>query len=238
MTRMDSNTPFGVIWDVDGTLVDTAEQHFQAWQQLCRELDIQFSRADFNHTFGWRNPEIIHHLFGSRHSGQEIATMGERKEQFYRAQARLGVTLLPGVQALLQAVRDRGGRQAIGSSAPSANLQLILEVTGIRDYFTAIASAEDTQRGKPDPQVFQVAAQRLDIPAQRCVVIEDAVVGVQAARAGGMKCIAVCFAGHHPANKLRAAGADLVVRSLQEVDVATIQRLVDGNVAAGAEKSS
>lgn len=231
---MTASTPFGVIWDVDGTLVDTAEQHFQAWEQICRELGRAYCRADFEHTFGWRNPEIINHLFGPQFTDLEIAAFGERKEQLYRNKARLGVSLLPGVKALLDGIRALGGRQAIGSSAPLANLHLILDASSTRDYFSAIASAEDTKRGKPDPQVFLVAAERLGLPPERCVVIEDAVVGVQAARAGGMHCIGVAFAGHHPPDKLQAAGADVVVASLEAMDAAGIQKLLEKPVGQGA----
>ncbi len=217
--------PYGAIWDVDGTLVDTAELHFRAWEKVCQELGRPFSRADFAATFGRRNPEIIRHLFGNRFDDPEIAALGDRKEVLYRAEARSGVTPLPGVAALLEGLHQAGFRQAIGSSAPRANLDLILELTGVQRYFTAVVSSEDTQRGKPDPQVFLIAAGRLGIAPERCVVLEDAVAGVEAARAGGMKCIAVTFVGHHPGDRLRQAGADLVVPSLEQVSAETVRRL-------------
>jgi beta-phosphoglucomutase len=217
-----------VIWDVDGTLVDTAELHFQAWSQLSGDLKRPFTRADFNATFGWRNPEILRRVFGSHYTDEEMADLGRRKEEFYRAAARHGVELLPGARPLLEGLHAAGFRQAIGSSAPLENLDLILTLTDTRRLFEAIVSAEDTRRGKPDPQVFLVAAARLGVPPGRCVVMEDAVVGVQAARAGGMKCVAVRFAGHHPEAALAAAGADLVVPSLEQVSVDTIRRLLDG----------
>jgi beta-phosphoglucomutase family hydrolase len=204
-----------VIWDVDGTLVDTAELHFQAWAELCQSLGRPFSRADFAATFGRRNPEIFHHLFGDRFSDKEMDDLGFRKEELYRAAARHGVQLLPGARSLLQGLQNAGLRQAIGSSAPLANIELILELTDSARFFDAISSAENTQRGKPDPQVFLVAAEKLRVTPGRCVVMEDAVAGVQAARAGGMKCVAVSFVGHHPEEKLREAGADLVVASLE-----------------------
>ncbi len=218
----------GAIWDVDGTLVDTAELHFLAWEKVCRELGRPFSRADFAATFGQRNPEIIRHLFGERFQDDEIARLGEHKEELYRAAARSGVAPLPGVTALLEGLHQAGFRQAIGSSAPRANLDLIMELTGLERYFQAIVSSEDTQRGKPDPQVFLIAAERLDLVPARCVVLEDAVAGVQAARAGGMKCIAVTFVGHHPAESLRKAGADLVVPSLEQVTAVEVGGLFSG----------
>ena len=223
---MTSSDTGAVIWDVDGTLVDTAELHFRAWEQLCRDLGRPFSRADFAATFGRRNPEIFRHLFGERFGEKDMDELGFRKEELYRAAARGGVELLPGVRPLLEGLKADGFRQAIGSSAPRANVALILEITRSAALFDAVSCAEDTTRGKPDPQVFLVAARKLDVPPQRCVVVEDAVAGVEAARNGGMKCIAVSFVGHHPEEKLIAAGADLVVKTLEEVTVSTVRSLV------------
>lgn len=217
----------GAIWDMDGTLVDTAELHFAAWEAVCREHGRPFTRAEFAATFGRRNPEIIEVLFGQRFNPQETAALGDRKEELYRASARrLRVVPLPGVLALLEDLHRAGFRQAIGSSAPRANLDLILELTGVARFFTAVVGMEETQRGKPDPQVFQVAAAHLDLPPERCVVLEDAVAGVQAARAGGMKCIAVRSVGHHPESRLKQAGADLVVATLEEVSAPMVVQIL------------
>lgn len=216
---------WAVVWDVDGTLVDTAELHFQAWCALAREMDRPFTRADFAGTFGWRNPEIIPKLFAIDDPA-EVDRLGGRKEDLYRAEACKGVELLPGVRDLLAGLRTAGCRQAIGSSAPRANLELILDTTRTRPYFEAVIAMEDVRRGKPDPEVFVAAARRLGVPPERCVVLEDAPVGVEAARAGGMRAVGVTFVGHHPAEKLRAAGADLVVPSLEQVSVATLRELL------------
>jgi HAD superfamily hydrolase (TIGR01509 family) len=216
-----------VIWDVDGTLVDTAELHFQAWERLARELGKPFTRAHFAATFGRRNPEIIHQLFDTSFTDEEIAEFGDRKEEYYKAAAREGVELLPGVRPLLEGLHAAGFSQAIGSSAPRGNLDLILNLTKTEEFFAAVVSMEDTQRGKPDPQVFQAAAARLGLLPARCLVLEDAVAGVQAAKAGGMKCVAVAFVGHHPEEALRRAGADRVVKTLLELRVKDIEDLLD-----------
>jgi beta-phosphoglucomutase len=217
----------GIIWDVDGTLVDTKEIHFQAWVALAKELNKPLSRQWFESTFGRRNPDIIPLIFGKELTEGGVAELGARKEELYRALARSGVELLPGARSLLEAIRIAGIPQAIGSSAPRANVDLIIQLTGTAHFFKAIVSMEDTQRGKPDPQVFQIAAKRLGLPSNRCVVVEDAVAGIQAATNGGMKSIAVRGAGHHPADAFYRAGAGLVVEALDEVSVPAIQRLVD-----------
>jgi beta-phosphoglucomutase len=217
---------YAVIWDVDGTLVDTAELHFRAWVQLAQELKKPFSRADFAATFGKRNPEILRELFGS-FTDTEVEDLGSRKEEFYKAAARQGVDLLPGVRSLLENLSAAGLKQAVGSSAPKGNLDLILRLTDTERFFDAIVSMEDTQRGKPDPQVFLVAAAKLGTAPAHCLVLEDAVAGVQAARNGGMRCIAVNFVGHHSVDSLKQAGADRVVRSLEEVSLVTVRQFLN-----------
>jgi beta-phosphoglucomutase len=154
--------------------------------------------------------------------------LGERKEELYRALAGNGVDLLPGARSLLEELSAAGVPQAIGSSAPRANVDLIMQLTRSAHFFKAVVSMEDTQRGKPDPQVFQIAAERLGLRLSRCVVFEDAVAGIQAAKNGGMKSIAVRSVGHHTEDSLYRAGADLVVASLEAVSFRAIRRLVDG----------
>lgn len=218
--------PCAVIWDVDGTLVDTAEMHFAAWARLAGEMGRPFSRDDFTATFGRRNPEIIRFLFREDFSDADVLAIGERKETYYRSAAEAGVELLPGVRELLAGLHARGVRQAVGSSAPRGNLDLILRLTGSAQYFEVIVGMEDTQRGKPDPEVFWIAAARLGVPPGRCVVFEDAVAGVEAAKAAGMKCVAVTFVGHHPAERLLAAGADRVVESFRDLTADEVLGLV------------
>ena len=215
-TKRGNHMPPAVIWDVDGTLVDTAELHFQAWHLLAEQLGFPFSRADFAATFGMRNPEIIPKLFGIHDAG-EMQRLGDLKEELYRQEASRGVSLLPGVETLLASLHEGNIPQAIGSSTPRANIELIMRLTGTASFFGSVIAMEDTQRGKPDPQVFLLAAERLGAAPPSCWVLEDAPAGVQAAHAGGMSCIGVTFVGHHDPAVLRKAGANLVVPSLDNV---------------------
>jgi beta-phosphoglucomutase len=227
-TATMTSDPIGILWDVDGTLVDTAEQHFLAWSQLSRELGHPFTRADFAKTFGWRNPEIIRELYDAQADDGTCADLGERKEILYREMVRTtGATVLPGVRTLLDAFRAAGVPQAVGSSAPRGNLDLLLGATGIAGYFQAVVSGDDVARGKPDPEVFLKGSNGIGVAPGRCLVFEDAIAGVQAARAGGMACVAVTFVGHHPAATLRAAGADVIVGSLEEITLERVRRLIE-----------
>ena len=221
-----------IIWDVDGTLVDTAEQHFRAWYRLAAEINMPFSRADFAATFGMRNQEIIRKLFYPDADAEKCRILGEQKEAHYRSLVREeGTKLLPGVALLLAAFAAVGWPQAVGSSAPPGNLDLLFELTNTSRYFAAVVTGNDVQRGKPDPEVFLTAAAKLAVNPNLCLVFEDAVAGVEAAKAGKMKCVAVTFVGHHSADKLRAAGADLVVGSLDEITVDQVSALI-GNASS------
>lgn len=212
-----------VIWDVDGVLLDSGEQHRQAWEALARENGFPYSDADFWATFGMRNADIIPQLFGV-HEPERVAALGTRKEELYREKLAASAAPLPGAVELLAALHAAGYRQAIGSSAPPANIELILALLGIGPYLDAVVSGEEVARGKPAPDIFLTAARRLGVPPAQCLVIEDAVAGVRAAHAGGMKCLAVLRAGQPPAPGLEAA--DDVAASLRDVDVARVDALL------------
>lgn len=215
------------LWDVDGTLVDTAAQHFAAWQELAAAIAKPYTRADFDHTFGWRNPEILRHLFDPAMTDADSADLGLRKETIYRDMVGAGqVKLLPGVGRLLTEFAAAGWAQAVGSSAPKGNLDLLLASAGIEPYFAAVVSGDDVKRGKPAPDVFAQGAALLNVPVSECVVLEDAVAGVEAARNAGMACVAVRSGPHHSAHALREAGAGIVVESLEYLHLPAIEALL------------
>ena len=211
-----------VIWDMDGVIADTAACHLQAWQRLWAEQGIEFTAEQFRRTFGQRTAEIIRGFLGPEVPAEEVCALGERKETYCRELLRQQVRALPGVRELLAALEPAGFRQALASSAPRKNVDLILEALDIGRYFSAVVSEADVTLGKPDPQIFLVAAERLGVEPRHCLVIEDAVAGVQAAKSAGMRCLAVTTT--NPGAHL--AAADRVVRSLTEVGVADIEALL------------
>jgi len=217
----------GVIWDLDGTLVDSSALHFIAWEQVAKERGHPFTHHDFHRTFGRRNPEILSILFGEGLDKATIDALGNHKEELFRAAVRQqGVKLLPHAIELVKQLHDAGFKQAIGSSAPRANIELLTEVAGLQPYIKGIVAMEDTKRGKPDPEVFLKAAGKLAVLPGWCVVVEDAVFGVEAAKAAHMSCIAVRGGGHSTTEALREAKADLVVEWLSELTVQKFARLV------------
>jgi len=200
-----------VLWDLDGVLVDTALFHYQAWCQLLSELGRSLSEEEFRRTFGLRNDLILRDMLGEV-SAEEVKRLSERKEALFRQHAAGRVTLLPGAAKLVRRSRDRGRRTALVTSTPRANIDFVLEQVGLRGAFDTIVAAEDVSRGKPDPEGFLLAARRLGVAPERCLVIEDAPGGVEAARRAGMHSLAVTTT--RPREDLTAA--DAVVDSLND----------------------
>ena len=210
-----------VLWDVDGTLIDSREYHWLSWQGALAAEDFAVTREQFESSFGRRNDEILRDYFPF-YSSEEITRVGEAKEVAYRRLVReRGIDLLPGVRRWLERLHDEGWQQAVASSAPRANLEVIIEVLGLEGYFAAVASAEDVTEGKPDPQVFLVAAAKLGVEPCSCVVVEDAPAGTAAARRAGMRCVGV-LSSHE---ELRA---DIVVRTLEELPDNAFDELLAG----------
>jgi len=211
------------IFDHDGVLVDSFALHQQAWLELGRREGLAITPAFIHETFGMTNPSILRRLLGER-PPDEIARYADLKEKCYRELARGRIDLLPGMRRVLNGLTERGVSLAIGSSGPRANLDLTIDECGLRDRFAAVVSLEDVVRGKPDPQVFLVAAQRCGVDPRHCVVFEDAPVGIQAAKAAGMLAAGLITTHEPPA--LLAAGADLIVSDLAALDLdALIARL-------------
>ena len=181
-----------VLWDLDGTLIDSEEYHWQAWRAAIAAEGVAITREQFLATFGQRNDAIIPQLLDGPVDAARIERIGDAKEVHYRRLVKEGgLAPLAGVADWLARLQAEGWRQAIASSAPRLNVEVVLETIAMAGMFQAIISAEDVHRGKPDPEVFLVAAARLEVPAERCIVVEDAAAGVEAARRAGMRSIAV-----------------------------------------------
>jgi len=213
-----NDEPCLAIFDHDGVLVDSFDLHLESWLELGRKTGLPFTHEFIHDTFGMTNPSIFQRLLGdAAPSPQEIARYGDLKEECYREIARSQISLMPGVLELLDRLKERGVVLAIGSSAPLANLELTLDVCGVKEHFTAISSLEDITHGKPNPEVFLVAARKAGIAPRRAMVFEDAVVGIQAAKAAGM--LAVGVGTTKPLDQLHAVGADHTVVNLVEFQI-------------------
>jgi HAD superfamily hydrolase (TIGR01509 family) len=208
---------------MDGTLVDSADYHWQAWRETMTDQGFPITHEQFLATFGQRNDSILHKWLGEKATPELIQHVGDTKEALYRQHVRrCGIEPLPGAFEWVQRLHRQGWRQAIASAAPRANIETILDALRCTDYFTGIVSAEDVHRGKPDPEVFLVAANKLGVAPERCVVVEDAPQGIEAARAAGMKSIGVSRDG-------KPMKADLVVQSLDRLAPNAFDSLLGNN---------
>lgn len=210
---------WGALFDWDGVIIDSSRHHEESWERLAREIGRSLPPGHFKQGFGRKNEFIIPTLLGWTSEPAEIHRLSLRKEALYReVVADWGLEALPGVRTWLERLRAAGVPCAIGSSTHRANIDLSLGMIGLAEFFRGIVTAEDVSHGKPDPEVFVKAAQSISRRPECCVVFEDAFVGLEAARAGGMKVVGV--ATTHPRADLGAA--DRAVQRLDELHPAEL----------------
>jgi beta-phosphoglucomutase len=217
-----------VIFDMDGVLVDSYSAHWQSWHLMADELGKGLTEEQFVLTFGRTSREIIAEHWGANClTPAEIAQFDHRKEALYREIVARDFPAMEGAVELLRDLHGAGFRLAVGSSGPPENVTLAVERLKAGAYFDVLVTGKDVTRGKPDPQVFLVAAQRLGIAPASCAVIEDAPVGIAAANAAGMTSIALVSTGHTVES---VSAARFVARSLGELSASRIAGLIDGKV--------
>jgi beta-phosphoglucomutase family hydrolase len=218
---MSENHLEAVLWDLDGVIADTGDYHYRAWRQVFRERGVEFRKEDFMKFFGRRHDTIIRFALGDTLTPEEFDRLTEKKQRTYRQLLSGNIVALPGAVELIRELNASHIKTAIASSAPVPNIDIILRGLGIADCFQAVVSGPEVPESKPDPDIFLLAAIKLDAKPAGCVVIEDAIAGVTAARRAGMKCVAVT--NSHPEDSLYEA--DLIVATLQEVSVEALSRL-------------
>lgn len=208
-----------VIFDLDGVLVTTDELHYRAWKQLADEENIKgFTRADNIRQRGvsrMASLEVLLEKAENEYSDAEKEILADRKNNIYvkSLESLDKSAVLDGVFEFIAYLKEKGIKTAVGSA--SKNTPMILEKTGLADKFEAVSCGLDTQKSKPDPEVFLIAADRLDIPYSECLVVEDSDAGIEAAKAGGMYALAVGAAKNNPDADFRAEG-------LADKDIKTI----------------
>lgn len=181
-----------VIWDLDGTLINSVDHHWEAWREVMAAEHITLTFDDFVADFGKRNDEILRGRIDPTMSDAEVARIALAKEEAYRRFVRTkGLILLPGAENWLRQLKADNWRQALGTSAPQGNIDAVFDALGIAEFFDAVMSSEQVKAGKPSPDVFLAAAERMNIAPEHCVVVEDAPAGIEAARRAGMKSVGV-----------------------------------------------
>jgi beta-phosphoglucomutase len=213
---------FGVLWDMDGVLIDTGELHFQSWVETLNQYGFNCDREFFVETFGMNNTSIITRIFGHKPNEKLLAEIADKKEEFFRQAVRGHAQPMPGVIDWLDQLKKWGFRQAVASSAPITNVTTVIDELKLASYFDVMASGANMP-GKPNPAIFLETAQKLKVEPVHCVVVEDAIAGVQAAKTAGMKCVAVLTT--NPPSVLQ--DADVITERLDQLSVDVVRQLLN-----------
>ncbi len=189
-----------VVFDMDGVIVDNDVYHFRAWGELCGNYGLDVSQDEVKSWFGNTNPMILRKLFGADIDEEAIVRIGAEKEFLYREIYKSDIKATPGLLPFLESLRESGITIAIATSAPTENVDFVLEHTGIRKFFSKIIDASMIREGKPSPEIYLKAAEILELAVSDCLVFEDSFHGIESAVRAGMKVVGV--ATTHPAEKL------------------------------------
>lgn len=222
---MSETETIAVIWDMDGVIADTGPYHLKSWQKVFKNRGVSFTKEDFARNFGQRNDTIIRIILGAEMPQNEVTRIAQEKETIFRKLSKDKIRALPGAIKLIKSLNEHGIKIALASSAPVENIQLVTESLGIDDCFQAIVSGKDVTIGKPSPQSFLLAAERLRIAPQRCIVIEDAIAGVAACKSAGARCLAVTNTN----SKEKLKKADCIVDSLEVVTIKDLEKLLESS---------
>jgi beta-phosphoglucomutase len=210
------------IFDMDGVMVDNFYIHLEAWNIFCKKHQIDISEQSLKqHAFGRTNDELMPYFFQREMSKSEISLLEKEKESIYRDVYRGRVSLVEGLTDFLIELNNSNIKTAVGTSAPRANADFILTETNLTKYFQLIVDGSMVTKGKPDPEIYLLAAKTLNVKPSDCVVFEDSFAGIEAAHKAGMKVVGV--ATTHSADKL--LNCNKVIRNFTEIKVSDIKDL-------------
>lgn len=215
----------GVIFDMDGVLIDSHTAHLDAWRRFLQTLGHDVAEPELAFILdGRKRGEILRHFLGNC-PDSELQEFGRRKERIFR-QMQLKVAPLPGVVALVRQLHSNGTALALATSASRGRARATLAELGLLHCFQAVVTGEDVVLGKPDSAVYRLARQRTGMDSEELLAVEDAISGVLAAVGAGLRCIGV--ASHESPEKLRTAGAVHVVRDFEGVSASDLQGIWQG----------
>ncbi|RME99866.1 MAG: HAD family phosphatase [Bacteroidetes bacterium] len=181
----------GIIFDMDGTMVDNMMVHHRAWQHKLAELGLNMSIEEVKEKIHGVNEEILARLFGERFTPDERQQIAWEKEEAYRNIYRPELRLIDGLAAFLDEVKAAGIPMAIGTAAPPENTDFVLDTLELRPYFEGVFHSKSVRKGKPDPEIFELAAASMGLAARDCLIFEDSVTGAEAAKRAGAQVVIV-----------------------------------------------
>ncbi len=215
---------YGIIWDMDGVLIDTAEAHYQAWKNTLSNYGIDFSRKYFDDTFGINDSSLVIEVIHPKPTDIMIQEISLQKEMLYRKGIKKSLVIYPGAKEILGACQAHGFKQALDSSAPQENIDATMEISGLRPFFDRVIST-DGMPSKKFPDAYLAAATALNLAPDHCLVVEDSILGIEGAKKAGMTCIAI--ASTHPQNRLQQA--NWVASSIEKLNIVIFQTMLGIN---------
>jgi HAD superfamily hydrolase (TIGR01509 family) len=223
-----------IIFDMDGVIIDSHPVHRQAWQKFLLTLGKHVSEADLDCILeGWRREDILQHFLGDLTKAQ-VVEYGNRKDKFFQ-QVGVPIKLVSGLREFLDHLQLLGIPKAVATSASERRTRFTLDQLQLTRHFAAIVTANDVLKGKPDPAIYHLAAEQMDVPPERIVVIEDSVSGVRAAKAAGMRCLGI--ASNSRCEVLRRAGASNVIPDFVGLTLNRLELLVTPTMANHTSKN-
>lgn len=180
------------IFDMDGVIVDNHHYHVIAWKQFCQEIDVDFDENEFRKKyFGKNNHDILTGLMNKQLTPIMVSELGERKEALYRQVYQDHIKMVDGLEELLKKIAQKGKLSAVATSAPISNLDFVIDRLKLRKYYHCLSNGDQVKRAKPDPEIYIKTAKKLGVEPHECVVFEDSVSGIMAAKNAGMTVIAL-----------------------------------------------
>jgi HAD superfamily hydrolase (TIGR01509 family) len=212
----------GIIFDMDGVIIDSHPVHLDAWAKFLATVGQEVSREELGFILeGRRREEILRHFLGHLPTSK-IAEYGRQKDLFFQEKFE-DVKVIPGVLEFLEKLEALNLKAAIATSASAVRTWGTLRQLGLDDRFSAVVTGDDVKAGKPDPEVYNLAANRMKVAPTNLLVLEDAPCGVQAAKAAGMRCVGVITNGR--AELLRRCGAEFVIPDFRDSSVERLLQL-------------
>lgn len=218
--------PIAIIFDMDGVIVDNHQYHLRSWLSFFEKYGISITEQEYKQQINGRVlDDILPKMLGKSLSSEAISEYGEEKESLYRELYMKDIRPTPGLIEFLEELEQYRISKAVATSAPPANVKFTMEHTGLTSYFPVIVDDTMVTKGKPDPEVYLTAAQKLDVPPAQCVVFEDALLGIQAGRNAGMKVVGV--ATTHTRKELELADTDLVINNFEGLHLSKLMDLLN-----------
>lgn len=221
---MVNRNEIAVIFDLDGTIVDNKKFHIKAWVEFCRRHGVFITEEDFEKKgFGGSNKDYLREFLNMEISDEDDFRLGEEKEQIYRKLYTPYLKPIKGVIEFIKALKNSNIKTAIASMAPTSNVIFVLNELKIKEDFDVIVDYYQVKKGKPDPEIFLKAVEKLNISPKKCVIIEDSKTGIKAGKNAGMKVIGV--ETYH--NGIELKEADVTIKNFTEISINQIYKLFE-----------